>query len=550
MSVATHISSLPQAPLADSLGFDPDELSDQELVETMVAARRLASRVQAVELAAVAALARRRFAEAADRDPVVEVLSPADYVFDEVAEALTLTSGSAADLIRFATELSERLPGTFAALAGGDIDYPKAQTVWRGTDQVNEELTRTIEAKLLAKAPEQTTGQIRAKIRRLVKRLAPDAAALRREEAERRRGVVLVETDDGTAQLSGVDLPADAASAAYGRVAAIATGLRRDGDVRGIDQLRADVFLGLLRGTFTPGEPPADITDRPTPGPGAGDDGWNAVDDAIADVIAEAARTELTALTHALNDTRRDRLRGTRRDTHRHVADMAELIAGAGARIDHSLTGRSPITAPGAFREAHCETSVLVDQAGVRGGPSDAPTGDLGERDHDIGNLLAHAGARINRSLADLRDRWCVPGPAPGSVLSAVSDAVPSTALGRNAGAAIDAASGPGLDGEARPSHGVARYRPPAVMRRLIEHRDRRCCHPGCRRPVRHCDIDHSVPYHRGGATCSCNLAMLCRRHHRLKATKGWRVEHLWPGVLLWITPTGHWRITAPADRE
>jgi hypothetical protein len=43
---------------------------------------------------------------------------------------------------------------------------------------------------------------------------------------------------------------------------------------------------------------------------------------------------------------------------------------------------------------------------------------------------------------------------------------------------------------------------------------------------------------------------MLCRHHHRLKQTPGWRLEHLWPGVLLWIGPTGHWKITAPADRE
>jgi hypothetical protein len=104
--------------------------------------------------------------------------------------------------------------------------------------------------------------------------------------------------------------------------------------------------------------------------------------------------------------------------------------------------------------------------------------------------------------------------------------------------------------GEARAGHGVPRYRPPAALRRLIEQRDRRCCFPGCRRPARHCDADHTVPYHQGGATCPCNLALLCRRHHREKATTGWRIEHLWPGVICWITPTGHWRITAPADRE
>lgn len=93
-------------------------------------------------------------------------------------------------------------------------------------------------------------------------------------------------------------------------------------------------------------------------------------------------------------------------------------------------------------------------------------------------------------------------------------------------------------------------YRPTAAMRCLIEARDRRCCYPGCRRPVRHCDADHTIPFGKGGPTCPCNLAMLCRRHHVLKQTRKWRAEQIWPGVILWITPTGHWTITAPADRE
>lgn len=453
MSVVTHIP-----PFLPSGSFDVGELPDHDLVETMVAARRLASQVQAVELAAVAELARRRFAEPANSGGVVEALSPADYVHDEVADALTITGASADGLIRFATELTGRLPGTFAALTAGDIDYLKARTVWHATGQIDDEAVRTIEAEILPKASEQTTGQIRAKIRRLIKRLDPDAAARRREAAEKRRGVELTETEDGTAQLSGVDLPADAAGAAYGRVSAIATGLKRDGDDRSVDQLRADVFLGLLRGTFTTAEPPADSSSRPAPTAAGDDPGWTSVDDAIAEVIAGAARAELTALTR----------------------DIGTLIA---------------------------ETHAPDDES-----PPTTADGHLPERHHDIGTLIAEAAERINRSLTALRERWCVPAPPP--------------------------------------AHGLPRYRPSAAMRRLVQHRDRRCAHPGCRRPVHHCDADHTIAYHRGGATCPCNLAMLCRRHHRLKATRNWRVEHLWPGVLLWITPTGHWKITAPADRE
>jgi hypothetical protein len=301
-----------------------------------------------------------------------------------------------------------------------------------------------------------------------------------------------METDDGTAHLSGVDLPADAAGAAYGRVAAIAAGLKRDGDGRRIDQLRADVFLALLRGTLRTTEPPADTSARPCAGPAVARDlGWSGTDDAIADAIAGAARTALSGLASDLPVR------------HRQVG---ALIAQAGARISESLA---------ALRIRWCWS----DHDGSRHDGSHR--GALGSRDLGHGvpayTDLEHGDPRHgNLAPRDLR----------------VSALGPRDLGPRDLGPA-----GPG-------------YRLPAAMRRLIEHRDRRCCFPGCRRPVRHCDADHSTPFHRGGATCPCNIAMLCRRHHRLKQTPGWRLEHLWPGVILWIGPTGHWKITAPADRE
>ncbi|HXA59050.1 MAG TPA: HNH endonuclease signature motif containing protein, partial [Streptosporangiaceae bacterium] len=94
--------------------------------------------------------------------------------------------------------------------------------------------------------------------------------------------------------------------------------------------------------------------------------------------------------------------------------------------------------------------------------------------------------------------------------------------------------------------HGHDGYRPPATMRRAIQARDERCMFPGCRRPSLQCDLDHSVAYHVGGKTCACNMAALCRHHHRCKGTGRWTLIHLWPGVLLWITPTAHWYLTGP----
>jgi hypothetical protein len=84
------------------------------------------------------------------------------------------------------------------------------------------------------------------------------------------------------------------------------------------------------------------------------------------------------------------------------------------------------------------------------------------------------------------------------------------------------------------------RYTPTLADRRTVQRRTRTCVHPHCNRPARECDCDHTVPYADGGPTCPCNLAPLCRHHHRLKTHAGW---HYWPlgppGLYLWRDPHG-----------
>jgi hypothetical protein len=67
-------------------------------------------------------------------------------------------------------------------------------------------------------------------------------------------------------------------------------------------------------------------------------------------------------------------------------------------------------------------------------------------------------------------------------------------------------------------------YRPPAATARLVRLRDTECVFPGCRRQARYCDLDHRVPHRLGGATCDCNLQVLCGHHHRLKHEAGFEV--------------------------
>jgi hypothetical protein len=91
-------------------------------------------------------------------------------------------------------------------------------------------------------------------------------------------------------------------------------------------------------------------------------------------------------------------------------------------------------------------------------------------------------------------------------------------------------------------------YRPSAALARLIRARTSTCSFPGCRRPARRCDLDHSVPYEDGGATCQCNLSPLCRRHHRVKQAEGWTLSQVSPGVLVWLTPAGRRYTTLPSQ--
>ena len=83
------------------------------------------------------------------------------------------------------------------------------------------------------------------------------------------------------------------------------------------------------------------------------------------------------------------------------------------------------------------------------------------------------------------------------------------------------------------------RYRPSAALRRLIDVRDEHCRWPGCRRSARRCDADHTVAYSEGGDTVGSNLALFCRRHHRLKHASPWRVRQLGGGRLEFRSPTG-----------
>jgi hypothetical protein len=250
------------------------ELSDYDLAASAGSWRRLASWAQARELAAVAQIASRTAARdqdigvAADGRPARVSASAAA----EVAQELAMSQFSAAGWADLAVDLAWRLAATGTALAAGQIDLYRARLIAEATAVLDDAAARVVEARVLPAAGRQTTGMLRAALRRAVIIADPQGAERRREQAERQAKVVVYPDQDSTATLVGQHLPAVHAAAAMALISAQARAMKAAGAPGPLDLLRAQVFLGRLLGTLPPTPPAHDAPpDRPPPdddGPG------------------------------------------------------------------------------------------------------------------------------------------------------------------------------------------------------------------------------------------------------------------------------------------
>ena len=137
------------------------------------------------------------------------------------------------------------------------------------------------------------------------------------------------------------------------------------------------------------------------------------------------------------------------------------------------------------------------------------------------------------------------PSARPAGNLAAILDAALDTAATAAAKAARNQAADLGSGGCAHQLAGAG-YRPSPGLREYITVRDLTCRFLTCRQPAWRSDLDHTIPWDKGGRTCSCNLGGLCRFHHRLKQHLGWALTQSASGIFTWATPTGRTYITTP----
>jgi hypothetical protein len=224
--------------------IDRRSLSGHDQVLLLRAERRLASHYQARAYASMVAVAESTAAELESFD-----WESADGdAADEIRAALTLTRRSAEVQLGFARQLVDDYPRLWAALSSGSIDVPRAMVVVSQTCHLEPETRDAVVEVALVSAGGQTTGQLRARLQRLIIHVDPTSAKGRYDQGLTERRTVCEPNDDGTANLCGYQLHAPEAQAVMRRINRLARAAHHRGDPRTMDQVRADVFLDLLAG--------------------------------------------------------------------------------------------------------------------------------------------------------------------------------------------------------------------------------------------------------------------------------------------------------------
>ncbi|NOY56563.1 MAG: DUF222 domain-containing protein [Actinobacteria bacterium] len=164
----------------------------------------------------------------------------------EIRAALRLTRRAADTELGWALDLKLRLPQVWGLLAAGHIDVRRAKAIIVATSHLSMETAREVVERVLDMAPQWTTGQLTARLRRLCIETDPQQAEVRYVEAVADRRVVVQPTESGTANLLGFDLPPHRVAAIARTINRLARSLRTTDEPRTMDQLRADVFMDLL----------------------------------------------------------------------------------------------------------------------------------------------------------------------------------------------------------------------------------------------------------------------------------------------------------------
>jgi hypothetical protein len=489
-------------------------LTDREVLGVLGAGHKLAAWAAWIELVTLAEFSRRRPALATG-------VTGARTAAEEAAWVSAESWSRMLDQAVLAQAAAARLPQTLAAMSEGTVSAHKLTIISGQTAELSAEDVAKADVMLAAAATVRNPAALRDFARRQVARLDPEALVRRKERALRSASVRVWQEDSGNMGLSAREMPNGDAQIAWQNIERRALDLHAAGMPGTTGQLQVQAMLDYLLGRAIP-DPDEDARQNAH---GDEDARQNAHGDGGA----------------------RQNAHGEEDQDDGGEETSAWLNARAGARK----------AARGGGRGGWAINPVLIvpwdPSLGRPSGPAELPGYGLLD-ESDTMELLDAAGQ-------DPASRWCLTatgtdgtgvahaclaGQRTLDVIVQASQGVSGTWAAAELADALGVTLEPIAKGACDHAHAEPGYRPSRKLRHLVGARNARCTAYGCGRPATACDYDHTQPWDDGGLTCECNLAPLCRMHHRIKQAQGWKLEQQEPGVLVWVTPAGLTRTTKP----
>jgi Domain of unknown function (DUF222) len=502
---------------------------------------------------------------------------------DQLACELSMAQGTAAIMIKLAWELEVRLPLTGKALDAGVLCYNKAKMIAHETAALTADLARQAEAQVAPHWDGQPHMAIQRMIALAVIRVDPDGARERREAAERAQGRVRFWRDavNGTANLSGWDLPSDQALQAYQNVQARARAYKKWGLDWPAELIRVQAYLDILNQTDyrrthpppgpAPGYHTPDHQDRrdhddpdnrngPEDGNGEDDagpderngeddggpdgngeddggpdgngeddgpDGGNSPDGGNGGDLGLAANLDLTLPLATLL-----RLREHPGLAGNLAADPALVRKLAAAAARHPGSDVQVILTDDTGRAVGFGHATRVRNRAGPGPPGRAPPGQ-----HTLPGT-SEPGQKGGTGHPRTSTAFILTGDGPpggyGTWTLDIAGTLFTVSL-------TPIQTGTPCDHRYE-SKG---YQPSDTLRRLVRIRDGTCVFPTCGWKARRTDWDHVIHWPQG-RTCECNGENRCRHDHILKQNPGWSVALRPDGRHKWTTPLGLTYIKQP----
>lgn len=227
---------------------------DADLRDRLVQLERVANLAQSEQALVMCELAER--AKRDDREDEEsrgrELLaheSRTEFVADEIAATLSCTKAAAAGRFGLALAASEHR-AVVGAWRRGVIDSRKTQIICNGLEGVSHPAVEAMADQAVEYAATHTGPEVRRWLQRRVISADPGMAEVRRAKAVSDRMISVTPLPDGVSELYAL-LPSVQARQVYDTANAVAMAAET-GDVRTMDQRRADALIDLLTGRAEP----------------------------------------------------------------------------------------------------------------------------------------------------------------------------------------------------------------------------------------------------------------------------------------------------------